>query len=269
MIGRGRSVRPARVVLVATCMLVGLWLIAPMFVVIPMSFTGEASLEFPPPSWSTRWYSNFFDDPVWVDALLTSLRIGLIVTVLSVVFGVAAALALVRGRFRGQGAVNALLVAPMVVPTVVLAIALYSLFLKWQLTGTTLGFVAAHTVLAVPYVIVTVGASLRQFDPRQERAAASLGATPLVTFARVTLPQILPGVLAGALFAFATSFDEVVISLFLVSPEMRTLPVEMFTSMTREVDPTTAVASTLMLTAVMAVLSIVLVTRRKEDHGSE
>jgi putative spermidine/putrescine transport system permease protein len=264
---RTRRLRPARALLVAFAAVVGVWLVAPMFVVVPMSFTGAASFEFPPPSWSTKWYENFFNDPTWVDALLTSLRIGVLVTVLAVVLGVAAAIALVRSRFRGKGAVNALLVAPMVVPTVVLAIALYSLFLRWRLTGTTLGFVLAHTVLAVPYVIVTVSASLRQFDWRQVQAASSLGANPWITFARVTLPQITPGVLAGALFAFATSFDEVVVSLFLVSPTMRTLPVEMFSSMTREVDPTTAVASTLMLAVVMAVLSLVLIMRRKEDHG--
>jgi putative spermidine/putrescine transport system permease protein len=252
--------------LVAGCALVGVWLLAPMLVVIPMGFTNQRSLSFPPKGWSLEWYRNFFSEPQWYDALLTSLQIAVVVTIVATLLGTAAAFALTRGRFPGKAVVNALLLAPLVVPVVIVAIGIFAAFLRWRLSGTMRGFVLAHTALAIPFVIITVSSSLRTFDRRLELAAQNLGANPLATFRQVTLPMILPGVLSGALFAFITSFDEVVVALFVQSPEVRTLPVQMFTSVTREVDPTIAAASTMILALTTALLTLFALVRRKEEH---
>lgn len=248
--------------------LVGAILVAPTLVVIPLSFTGRASFAFPPESWSLRWYENFFTDPGWRDALLTSLRIALLVAVVASALGTCAALALNNsGRFRGKGLVNGLLMAPMIVPQIVAAIGVYAVFLVWGLTGTTAGFVLAHTALAIPFVIVAVSAVLRGYDRRLEQAAASLGARPFTTFTRVTLPLILPGVLSGAVFAFVTSLDEVVVALYLQSPELHTLPVKMFSSVTVETDPTIAAASTLVLVVTTALILLPQLVRRSSKEA--
>ena len=239
--------RPGRVLLAAVSALAVAWLIVPGLIVIPISFAGERSLAFPPQSWSTQWYSNFFTNPEWTEATLTTLKVGALTTIIATVVGTATAFGLIRGRFPGKAGVNALILSPLIVPLVVTAIAIYSVFLEWRVVGTTLGFVAAHTVLALPFVVVTVGASLRSFDPRLEDAAASLGAGPWRTFWSVTLPAIRAGVMGGALFAFATSFDEVVISLFLATADLETLPVQIFNGISRQIDPTIAAASSLML----------------------
>lgn len=227
--------------------IVGIWMMAPPLVVIPMSFASERTLTFPPTGYSLRWYQEFFENPVWIDALRSSLLIAVLVMVISVVIGTLGAFAVVRGRFRGRGVLETVGIAPLVVPVVVLGIGVYAMFLRWGLIGTVPGFVAAHCVLAVPYVMITVGSALRVVDQQLERAARVLGARPHRVFLRVTLPLIAPGMLAGGLFAFVTSFDEVVVSLFIVSPGLRTLPVEMYSSVTRDINPTIAAASTLIL----------------------
>ena len=193
--GRGRPL------LVAWCALLSVVLIAPTLVVVPMGFTSAQTFAFPPPGWSTRWYKSFFSNPQWYDAALLSLKVALIVVVLATVLGTAASLAVARGRGRWTGALRSLFLAPMIVPGVITAIGIYIVFLKWHLTETVLGFVLAHTMMALPLVIITVGASLQSLDRSLERAAASLGANPWRTFTGVTLPLIMPGMLTGALFA--------------------------------------------------------------------
>jgi putative spermidine/putrescine transport system permease protein len=240
-------------------LIVAVWMVAPPLVVIPMSLNGERSLSFPPDSWSLRWYQEFFENPAWISSLQASISIALQVMVVSLIIGTLAAFAIVRGTFRGRPLLETISLAPLVVPIVVLGIGTYAVFLDWQLVGTPLGFVAAHTVLAVPYVIITVSASLRVMDRQLERAAAALGAPPYRIFLRVTLPLIAPGVVAGGLFAFVTSFDEVVVSLFIADPELRTLPVEMYSSVTRDINPTIAAASTLIL--IVSTSLILLSTR--------
>lgn len=242
------------------CALVGVWLVAPALIVVPLSFTGEASLVFPPSSWSTRWYANFFSDPGWTQALLNSLQIGVLVTLVATVLGTAAAIGLTRTRLRGSGIVQGVLLSPMIVPGIVFAIGVYAVFLKLQLVGSLGGFVAAHTVLALPFVIIPVSASLRTFDRRLERAAANLGAGRWTTFRTVTLPLVAPGVASGALFAFVTSFDEVVVSLFIQSPYLQTLPVKMYSSVTRDTDPTIAAAATMIVTLTTTLIVIATLT---------
>lgn len=234
----------------AAVILVALVLVAPTLVVIPMSFTAGTTFSFPPDDWSLRWYREFVTEPAWRTAIGNSLRIALAVAALSVVLGTAAAIGLVRATFRGTSVLRALLLSPMTVPNIVTAIAVYVLFLRWQLNGTYLGFVLANTAVALPFVVISVSSSLQGFDRRLETAASSLGASPWTVFRSVTLPLVLPGVLSGAVFAFVTSFDEVVIALFLQSPTLTTLPVQMYKSVTLEIDPTIAAASSVVVVVV-------------------
>ena len=259
--------RPGRALLAAIAAFGAAWLVLPGLVVIPISFAGDASLEFPPESLSTRWYSNFFTDPAWTDAMLATFKVGVLTTIVATAIGTATAFGVVRGRFPGKAIVNALILSPMIVPLVVTAIAIYSVFLNWHIVGTALGLVAAHTVLALPFVVVTVGASLRSFDRRLEDAAASLGAGPWATFWRITLPGIRAGVLGGALFAFATSFDEVAVSLFLTTADFQTLPVQIFNGINRQIDPTIAVVSSLILALTVVGFGIGSIVQRRISHA--
>lgn len=246
------------------CALVGGWLVVPALVVVPLSLTDKASLAFPPTGWSTRWYANFFTDAQWMSSMLDSLRVAAAVTVLATVLGTLAALGLTRARVRGLSLANGALLTPIIVPGVVVAIGLYGIYLELRIIGTFFGFLMAHTILALPFVVIPVAASLRGFDRRYEQAAAVLGAGRLTVFRTVTLPLIAPGVASGALFAFVISFDEVVISLFIQSPYLRTLPVQMYSSVTRDTDPTIAAAATLIIvtTTALVVLAALLLTRR-------
>lgn len=236
--------------------LVSVWLIAPVLVIIPLSFADAQSFRFPPEGWSLRWYAKFFTDPSWTGTLKNSLLIAFLVMIVSTIVGTAAAWAIDRGRIPGKNLISALLLAPMIVPGIVTAVALLGVFIRWRLTGTLGGFVLAHSVIALPFTFVAVTASLRSFDRRLERASYSLGGGPWLTFTKITLPLILPGVLSGAVFAFVTSLDEVVIALYLQTPDLRTLPVQMFNSVTFNVDPTIAAASTLILVITTAVILI-------------
>jgi putative spermidine/putrescine transport system permease protein len=239
--------------------LASLWLVAPIIVIVPLSFTDQPSFKFPPTGFSTQWYSNLFTNPQWRDSLFHSLEIAGLVIVLASVLGTACALGLDRSQLRGKALLRALILSPMIVPIVIVAVGVYAVFLPWHLVGNELGFVLAHTCLALPFVVVAVSTSLSNFDRRLENAAASLGASPLTTFLHVTLPLIAPGIFVGAVLAFITSFDEVVTALFLSTPTMRTIPVQMFDSV-QNIDPTIAAASTLVLAATtLAVLLAVLV----------
>lgn len=253
--------------------LVALWLTVPTLIVIPLSFTDKTSFGFPPDAWSLRWYRRFFAaDSGWVDAMWTSIKIGLLSAATATAVGTWAAVSLHHWRRRRAAAVvRGLLLLPMVVPGIVVAIGVYALMLKLGLLGTTVGFVVAHAALGVPFVLVTVGASLQGLDPQYDRAAASLGAGPWARLRRVTLPLIAPGVITGALFAFMASFDEVVIALFIKSPFLETLPVRMFASMTRDTEPTVAAAATLILvlTTVILLVVVVLAARRERSPRRE
>jgi putative spermidine/putrescine transport system permease protein len=240
------------------------WLVLPTLVIIPISFNDAASLNFPPKGFSLKWYENFFTDPAWLKALGNTVQIALLTTVVATSLGVLAALGLAKMKFKGKGVLENYFLMPMIVPGIVIAIGLYSMFLKLGLLGTIAGFVFAHTVLALPLVIVNVMASLAGVDPRFEQAAASLGAGRARTFFSVTLPLIVPGVTAGALFAFVTSFDEIVLSLFIQNPFLQTLPVKIFTAMTQTTDPTVAaVAVITMLTSIVIILGMQFAGRRR------
>ncbi len=243
---------------------VAVFLIAPLLVIIPVSFTGKQSFEFPPKEWSLDYYVKFFTDEVWMGALRTSLVLAVVVAIVATVLGTLASFALVRVNFRGREFARTVLLTPMMVPSIVAAVAVYAVALRTGMVGNFLGFVIAHTMLALPFVIVAVTASLGTFDVRLEDAASSLGANKFTTFRLVTLPLLLPGMLSGAVFAFVTSFDEVVMALYLQSPTLRTLPVQMYTSVKLQTDPTIAAASTVIVVITSAVILLPQLLRKAD-----
>ncbi|WP_312409682.1 ABC transporter permease [Shinella sp.] len=255
----------SRILLGLFCLLVAILLLAPTLVVIPMSFNGNKSLAFPPVGFSWQWYANFFSSPDWTTSFSNSLIVAIIVAVVATVIGTLAAFGVSRAAARTGGLLRALLITPMVVPGVVLAIGIYAVYLDTHLVGTVTGFVLAHTMLAVPFVLIAVQASLEVFDRRLETAASSLGAGRLTVFRTVTLPLILPGVLSGALFAFITSFDEIIVALFITSPYLKTLPVQIYSSITRDADPTVAAVGTLLFlaTSLIIIAGLLLGMRRE------
>ncbi len=259
--------KPFRILLGLFCLLVAIWLIMPTLVVIPMSFNDKKSLAFPPSGFSWQWYANFFTNPDWRNSLLNSLKVAGIVAVVATFIGTLAALGLSRMKHSGAGILRAILITPMVVPGVVLAIGIYAVYLNYQLVGTTLGFVLAHTMLAIPFVIIAVSASLEVFDVRLETAAASLGANRFTAFRTITLPLIAPGILSGLLFAFVTSFDEIIVALFITSPYLKTLPVQIFTSITRDADPTVAAVGTIIFlaTSLLIAAGLIIGSRSKRS----
>lgn len=249
-----------RRLLVGFAVVVILWLIVPTLVIVPMSFNSQQSFNFPPQGFSFRWYEHFFTNAVWLQALGNSVMIAVLSAILATVLGVLAALGLMRLKKRVRGILENLFLAPMIVPGIVLAIGLYSIYLRLQQTtgflwlGTVQGFVFAHVVIAFPLVVTNVMASLQGLDSRLEDAASSLGATRGTTFFTVTLPLILPGVTAGALFAFVTSFDEIILSLFIQTPMMQTLPVQLFNSVRQSNDPTVAAVSVITMLVSLIIL---------------
>ncbi|KAM9863751.1 ABC transporter permease [Leucobacter sp. BZR 635] len=232
--------------------LIGVYLLMPVLVIVPMSWSESPYLSFPPEGFTMQWYEKFFNDAAWMSSLGHSISIGLLSALLSVVLGTMGALALVRGKFPFRGAVMGVLLAPMIVPFVIVGLAVYITFLGLGLAQTTLGFVLVHTALGVPYVLINVVASLSSVDRRLEMAAMNLGASPIETFFRITLPLILPGMLAGALFAFITSWDEVVVAIFLSGPDITTMPVKMWSGIRVQIDPTIAAISTISLIVILA-----------------
>jgi putative spermidine/putrescine transport system permease protein len=249
----------------AICILVLAFLILPIVVIVPLSFSAGGFLTFPLPGLSLRWYQEFFTSAPWQLSLRNSLIVASATTVFATVLGTLAALGLTRARLPGQTLLMGLIVSPMVVPLVIVAVGVYFAYAPFGLTGSLVGLTLAHTALATPFVVITVSATLQGFDVNQARAGASLGASPVTVLRRVVLPLILPGVISGALFAFVTSFDEVVVALFLTGPAERTLPRQMFTGMRENVSPViTAAASLLILLSVLLLAALELLRRRSE-----
>ena len=222
------------------------FLMLPVFVIIPLSFSDSSFLAYPIDNWSLRWYDDMFASSAWTQAAKNSFIVAPIATVLATVLGTLAAMGLAGARFAGKGFITALLIAPMVVPIVVVGVSSYLFFARWGLNESYTGLILVHAALGTPFVVTTVLATLQNFNFNLVRASLSLGASPLTTFFRVTLPVIAPGVISGALFAFATSFDEVVVSLFLAGPDQVTLPRQMFTGIRENISPTIAAVATLL-----------------------
>jgi putative spermidine/putrescine transport system permease protein len=250
------------------CTLVVIFMIAPLLIVLAISFSSAAFLTFPPPGLSLQWYENLFGNPVWLRSLLTSLKILVPTAILATMLGTAAAYGLARSRLRFAAAIRGFLMAPVVVPVIITAAGIFGVFRDFGLSGTLPGLILAHTVLTIPYVVATVGAALAVVDARLEDAAMTLGAGPLTVFRRVTLPLILPAVLSGLLFAMVISFDELVVSLFISTPLVRPVTVQMWSDIRGDVDPTiAAVASVLFLFSLAALLADHLLRRRAGRTG--
>ncbi|WP_105431543.1 ABC transporter permease [Neorhizobium sp. T6_25] len=238
---------------IAFCLLMMVFLIGPTFAVIPLSFSSASFLSYPLPGFSLQWYEKILQPQPWMSSLLNSLIIGLGATFVATIIGTLAALGLARGHLPARSTILAVVISPMIVPVVISGVGMYFFFAKLGLVASFSGLILAHAVLGVPFVVITVTATLKNLDACLVRAAASLGASPLHAFRTVTLPLIAPGVISGALFAFVFSFDEVVVALFISGPGQRTLPRQMFDGLRDNIDPSILAMSTLLV-----IISIVL-----------
>jgi putative spermidine/putrescine transport system permease protein len=247
--------------------LVAVFLIAPILIIIPMSFSTAVSFQFPPPGYSLGYYRAFFASHDWLEPTLNSFVIAGASMVLTMVLVVPAAFGYVRHRFRGKALFNLLMMAPLIIPHVVAALAYYGYLGALRLNGTIAGVVLAHGVLAVPIAFLVVSATLKGFDRNLERAAMSAGAGPIRTFFWVTLPVLRPGMMVAALFAFLFSFNEAVVSIFIAGRDATTLPKKMFESIRLESDPIIAVVSSLLIGAVLLGVLTSVVLRRRPAHA--
>lgn len=258
--------RARRAALAGLAGMVLLFLVLPVAIVFPLSLSSGSYLSFPPPGWSLRWYAAFFGSTSWTGAALTSMEVAVPVTALSVLLGTPAAVGLSRGGFPGKRAVEALVLSPLVVPGIIVAIGAFFAYARYGLVGHPVALVLAHTCLAAPFVVVNVSSALAGVDKRLEQAAQSLGASPLAAFRQVTLPLIAPGVAAGAVFAFITSFDELLAALFLSGAGAVTLPRRMFDEIRYDLDPTIAAASSLLILLTTALLATAELLRRRTER---
>lgn len=245
---------PARWPLAVPTVLIVIFLAAPTFFLIPVSFTGSNFIEWPPRGFSLQWYEAYFTNPIWREATVRSIVVGLITAGFSVAIGVPAAFALTRSKFKGKGLVLPYILLPLVAPNIIVALALFYYFSKIGLVGTDVGLIIGHTVFAVPYVVLTMIATLANYDQRLDHAAWTLGARPLTTFRLVTLPLIKVGFMTSFLFAFVRSFDEVTVALFISPGLTTTLPKRMWTEAHHSVEPTLAAVSTILIVMVILVI---------------
>lgn len=224
-----------------------LYLILPVLAIVPLSFSSSTFLVYPIPGWSLRWYENLISSDEWRMAAKNSFIVAPSATIVATVLGTLAAIGLTKANFRGKGLLMAVLVSPMIVPVVVVGVGMYLFFAPLGLANTYTGLILAHASLGVPFVVTTVAATLQGFNHNLVRASLSLGANPVKTFFSITLPVIAPGVISGALFAFATSFDEVVVTLFVAGADQTTLPRQMFTGIRENISPTIAALATILV----------------------
>lgn len=255
------------------CGAIFVFLITPILVVMPLSFNAQnfftftpEMLRFDPAGYSLKHYKDFFTSNEWQQALRNSLMIAPAATLLSVSFGTLAAIGLSSEHVPFRRAIMAILISPMIVPLIISAAGMYFFYSRIGLQGTYFGVVLAHAALGIPFVIITVTATLVGFDRSLTRAAANMGADPVTTFFRVQMPLILPGVISGGLFAFITSFDEVVVVLFVGSANQQTLPWEMFTGLREQISPTILAVATILVVISIALLSTLEYLRRRSER---
>ncbi|UWP93028.1 ABC transporter permease [Aliiroseovarius crassostreae] len=255
------------------CGLIFFFLIAPIVVVIPLSFNAQdfftftpEMLRLDPEGYSLKHYRDFFSNADWQSSLWNSVRIAPVATLLSVGFGTLAAIGLSQPHVPYRRAIMAILISPMIVPLIISAAGMYFFYSRLGLQGSYWGVVLAHAALGIPFVIITVTATLVGFDRSLTRAAANMGADPVTTFFRVQMPLILPGVISGALFAFITSFDEVVVVLFVGSAGQKTLPWQMFLGLREQISPTILAVATILVVISIALLTTVELLRRRSER---
>lgn len=254
------------------CALIFFFLIAPILVVVPLSFNAEPyftftreMLTFDPEGYSLRWYRDFWTSDSWMSSIRNSFFIATGATLVATVLGTLAALGLSRSHMPFRATIMGILISPMIVPLIISAAGMFFFYSRIGLAQTYLGIILAHAALGTPFVVITVTATLSGFDYSLTRAAANLGADPTTTFFKITMPLILPGVISGALFAFITSLDEVVIVLFLASVEQRTIPREMWSGIREAISPTILAVATILITiSVLLLVSLEFLRRRNE-----
>ncbi|WP_018150809.1 ABC transporter permease [Leeia oryzae] len=246
-------------------LLILVFLIIPIIVIIPLSFNSEPYFTYPMPGLSLKWYEAFFTSPVWISSLKNTLLVGVISTLIATVLGIMASLGLMHPRLQRLAWLKGVLMSPMIVPLIITAVGVYFAFSPIGLSNSLLGLILAHSALGVPFVIVTVTATLAGFNETLTRAGRILGASPLQCFFQVKLPLIAPGVISGALFAFATSFDEIVVAIFLTSADQRTVPRQMWSGIREQLSPTIlAVATILIVMSTIMLITLELLRRRTE-----
>ena len=239
------------------------YLLLPILFIAALSFGSSQWLLFPPPGWTLRWYRELFADTRWLESAWTSFYIAAIVSGLSVIVGFLASYGLVRGEFRGRETLKAFFLTPMILPVVILAVALYALFLRIGLNGTTTGFVLAHLIVALPFSILAITGALEGFDKSIEDAAVLCGAAPIEAVWRVTLPGIAHGLFTAAVFSFLASWDEVVVAIFMASPQLQTFPVKIWTTLRQDLTPVVAAASTLTILFTALLMAAIGLVRRR------
>lgn len=251
-------------VLLSFWSLLGLFLLlAPALVVIPMSFSAGDSIGFPPQGFSLRWYSKLFSDPLWIEAFRTSVILALASSTIALFVGSLAAYSLVRGTYIGRRLIQASFMGPMIIPPVVIAVAAYLVYAKIGLLGRMEGLILAHSTLALPFIVMIMGNAVSSFDVTIEKAARSLGANKFTVLRRVVAPALAPHLLVSWLFAFAVSFDEVVMTFF-IAGRYTTIPKKMFITLRNEIDPTVTAVSTLLIavTLVIGLVAVIALQRR-------
>ena len=257
----------------AICALIFFFLIFPIIIIIPLSFNAQNFFTFTPEmlaldpaGFSTKHYADFFSNDDWQNALRNSFQIAPVATLISVSFGTLAAIGLSQSHVPFKGAIMAILISPMIVPLIISAAGMYFFYSRLGLQGTYIGVVLAHAVLGIPFVIITVTATLIGFDKSLTQASANMGAGPVRTFFKIQMPLILPGVISGGLFAFITSFDEVVVVLFVGSAGQKTLPWQMFIGMREQISPTILAVATLMVAISIVLLTTLEFLRRRSER---
>lgn len=244
-----------RVVLALCAIAVLVFLCLPVLIVVPMSFSNSTSLRFPPEGFSLRWYAQVFADPRWVRAMQTSLLLAFLSSTLALLLGSLAAYGLTRGRFFGRMALQSNFIAPMVIPSVITAVALYFGLARVGMLGTFAGLLLGHTLLGVPYVVLIMSVAIRSFDSRIEQVAFTLGASWFTMFRRVLIPNLLPSTAAAWIFAFVTSFDEVVITSF-IGGTHETVPKRMFNDLVLQVNPSITAIATLLIAVSLVLMAV-------------
>lgn len=242
------------------------FLIAPVLLLVPMSLGSAEIIEFPPSMIGIDQYRKFFSHPAWQTAVLNSLQVAVGTSIVSTTIGLLASLALVWGRFKGKGLINAFILSPMIVPLIVMALAFYITLSKLGMLGTRLGLILAYTPLTLPFSVLPISATLRGFDRSLEHAALNLGANRVQTFMKITFPIIRPGILTGAIFAFMIAFDEVVIALFICGSTAVTLPKKMWDVIRYEIEPMLPAISTLLLLLAAVILVLIGILQRRMSH---
>jgi putative spermidine/putrescine transport system permease protein len=253
---------PRRIIFVLLCAAVLLYLVLPILIVVPMSFSSARFLTFPPPSLSLRWYREYIGNPAWMQATLVTLTVAVCTVLIATPLGVSAAYAISQSKLRIMRIIHAALLLPLMVPIIITAVGIFFVYAKVGLIATMSGLVLANVMLALPYVIISVVAGLQSFDMTQEMVARSLGMNRLRSFFAVTLPQIKASVIAGGIFAFISAMDETIVAIFISGGQYQPLTKRMFTALRDEIDPTIAAISTLM-TATSVMLVLIASTRKR------